>query len=400
MTAGGDWQTVSDDKPPPPVQQKNSAGNEGKTAKVPTDPNVFASDKGKKWNLNIVSGTKFQGGDKYPGAIYSSSMPTMGCDKARTSIIDGKPFWNFGDCLGSTDDWIGFDMGSAYYASTTNPLQYDTHGKTQINKDLTFAKPWYGDADPPDGQYYGMDTSNTAQVAPGEGIAFAWEVFRTTKKETGEKGQAVLHVTLGEDMPVAQREEGLRWGPNRLYVGEMTVFNPNNLSPVPPNAGGYLYMYSVSTSVYAPVIVGRVKVGNAFDHNKYEFQKTDGTWDDAGQIPASDGAGYGMSGNPGGPISNAQGSIMYNYYLGKYMLWTSKMATTGGFYLSDSPVGPWGDYYEILGQQEADQGNTPDKVHYGVNCHPALLPNSDGKEVLVSWGTNSIVNMFKLSFEY
>ena len=76
------------------------------------------------------------------------------------------------------------------------------------------------------------------------------------------------------------------------------------------------------------------------------------------------------------------------------------MASAGGFYLADTPYGPWGDYYPVLGDKEAEAGGTQGEMHYGVNCHPELLPGGDGREVLVSWGTPAVITMFKLGFEY
>jgi len=234
-----------------------------------------------------------------------------------------------------------------------------------------------------------MDTSNVAAISDTEGIAFAWEIFRGGINPTGygpTQGQAILHVTLGTTQPIATRKEGLLWGPDKLDIGSMTLFNAGNN----PNSGGYIYMYSNSASTYGPVIVGRVPVASAFDHTKYQFLKTDGTWDSEGTIPDTSAAGYGMSGSPKAPTSNAQGNIMYNGYLGKYMFFTSTMETSGGFYLADTPYGPWGAYYEIL-SEGAD---------YGMNCHPELSPGSKGQDILVSWGTAGVQTMYMLSFLY
>ena len=286
-------------------------------------------------------------------------------------------------------------MGSAWYGSLSNPLEIDSKGITGFNGQTDFARSWTGspnpDPTPPSGAAYGMDTSNTAAVSATEGIAFAWEIFRggiysNSNGYGPAQGQAMLHVTLGDKQPIATRKEGLLWGSDKLDVGSMTLFNPGNA----PNGGGYIYMYSNSVGTYSPVVVGRVPVASAFDHTQYRFLKTDGTWDAAGTIPNSSADGYGMSGNPQPPVSNAEGSIMYNQYLSKYMLFTSTMETSGGFYLADTPYGPWGQKFEIL-----SEGG-----HYGMNCHPELLPGSNGQTVLVSWGTSSVQTMYKLSFAY
>lgn len=333
-------------------------------------------------------------------------MYKVNWDKGRTSAIDGRSFWNFGDTLGTSQSGTsyGFSMGAAFYGSTTNPLEVDTTGISDLTH-VDFAKPFTGspnpDPVPPQGTNYGMDTSNVAQVADGEGIAFAWEIFRSTTDYGDAKGQAMLHVTLDDTMPIATRKEGLLWGGDKLQIGSFAVYSPNRASPAPPSPDGYIYIYSNSATTYGPITVGRVKQSSAFDHTQYQFLKTDGSWDSPGAIPPTSAEGYGMAGSPKPPVSNAQGSVMYNPYLAKYMLWTSTMASVGGFYLSDTPYGPWGDYYPVLGDAEAKAGGTEGKMHYGVNCHPELIPGGgNGKEALVSWGTPGVITMFKLGFEY
>lgn len=377
----------------------------GGTAKdLPSSGATFTIDKGSKWTLDVLSGTDISQGLP-PGAIFSNTMYKVSWDKGRTSAIDGRPFWNFGDTLGTSQSgtYYGFSMGASFYGSNTNPLKVDTTGISDLTH-IDFAKPFTGspnpDPVPPQGTSYGMDTSNVAQVADGEGIAFAWEIFRSTSDYGDTKGQAMLHVTLGDTMPIATRKEGLLWGADKLQIGSFAVYNPNRASPVPPNADGYVYIYSNSVTTFGPVTVGRVKESSAFDHTQYQFLQTDGTWDTPGTIPLSSADGYGMAGTPKPPASNAQGSMMYNPYLAKYMLWTSTLASVGGFYLSDTPYGPWGDHYPVFGDAEAKAGGTEEKMHYGVNCHPELTPSGDGKEVLVSWGTPGVITMFKLSFEY
>lgn len=93
---------------------------------LPSDPEGFKGDRGTKWNLTIVPGTdKDQKLDE--GTIFSSSVHRLGWDKGRTSSIDGRVFWNFGDCL--SIDGIdggpnaGFSMGAAFYADVREPLR-------------------------------------------------------------------------------------------------------------------------------------------------------------------------------------------------------------------------------------------------------------------------------------
>jgi hypothetical protein len=101
------------------------------SAKLPADPDQFKKDKDSKWTLSVVPGT-----DKHQlleeGTIYSSSVYRLGWDKGRTSSIDGKVFWNFGDCL-SIDGVVegsaaGFSMGGAFYGDSSEPLKVQMVG--------------------------------------------------------------------------------------------------------------------------------------------------------------------------------------------------------------------------------------------------------------------------------
>jgi hypothetical protein len=149
-------------------------------------------------------------------------------------------------------------------------------------------------------------------------------------------GNAILKVTLGPEKPIASRFAPLATGPDKIQLGIMTVFNPNIRNT--PRADGDIYIYCIGDGVFDSVIVGRVPVNCAFDINSYQFMKASGEWDAQGLIPRKGDTSYGM---PGSPVSNSQGSIMYNDYLGKYMLFCGKFARQASFYLSDTPVGPW-----------------------------------------------------------
>lgn len=97
-------------------------------SKIPADPNQFKEEKGSNWNLTVVPGT-----DKHQkleeGTIYSSSVHRLGWDKGRTSSIDGKVFWNFGDCLSidgiDKGPHAGFSMGAAFYGNVSEPLKVE-----------------------------------------------------------------------------------------------------------------------------------------------------------------------------------------------------------------------------------------------------------------------------------
>jgi hypothetical protein len=232
-----------------------------------------------------------------------------------------------------------------------------------------------------------MDTSNTAQTGPGTGICFAWEIHRKTDGSYKDIGNAMLQVTLGADKPIATRLGGLITGPDKIQIGLMTVFNPNIRNT--PYADGHIYMYCIGADVFESVIVGRAPVDSAFDPRTYQFLKSSGEWDAKGVIPQRGDTSYGMAGSP---VSNSQGSIVYNEYLGKYILFCGTFARQASFYLADTPVGPWSQNYLLL--------ESPDALRYGVNVHPDLLLQSNGNEMLLSWGTNVVLTMYKLTLNY
>lgn len=95
---------------------------------------------------------------------------------------------------------------------------------------------------------------------------------------------------------------------------------------------------------------------------------------------------------PNIPWSDQEGSMMYNEYLGKYMLWVSMFSCYNGFFLSDNPIGPWSEYYEVLPYGGGSL--------YGSNVHPELLPGSNGQEILVTSGDTKSQTLFKLTFNY
>lgn len=362
-------------------------------AKLPDDPNQFKSDNGTKWKLEFVPGTDAKQ-DLGDGAVYSNTVSRLGWDKGRTSSIDGRVFWNFGDCM-SVDGLekgsaAGFSMGAAFYGSVEKPLMVNMTGFTTVQNE-NFAQPFTGkpnpDPVPPQDAQYGMDTSNTAQVAPGKGIGFAWEIFRTPAEgDIKDLGSAMFEVTLGDEKPIATRKRDLITDGSKIQIGLMTVFNPNLKNS--PNANGYLYMYTTGAGMWDSIIVGRVKVESAFDPTKYQFMKMNGTWDAEGVIPTKNDTSYGMEGKP---VSNNQGSIMWNDYLQKYTLFTGQLGHTASFSTSDNPWGPWSKPYQLI---------TLPNLTYGANVHPDLLPSSDGKELLFSWGTAAIQTMYKITFNY
>ena len=263
-------------------------------------------------------------------------------------------------------------MGAAYYADPSNMLRVDMKNITNVyGKD--FAQPYAGDPAPdPKGPtpFWGMDTSNVAEVTPGVGIGFVWEIWRSPEGPYEDRGSGIIRVTLGEVQPIADRTGPLITGPDGLQVGLMTIMI----------AEGYLYTYSNGGPT--GIIIGRVAVADAFDATKYEFLKTDGTWVQG--IPKSTDMSYGIQGKI---HSDGQGSIMWSNYFKKYLLFTCAFGQVMNFYTSDTPYGPWSDEYYLL--------QVPG---YGVNVHPELSPDGNHQVLYISSGAENIITMYKIEF--
>ncbi len=249
----------------------------------------------------------------------------MGWDNGRTSTLAGQSFWNFGDVLDVDGLENGFSMGAAFYSSTADPiLGVDMKNITNVN-DWDFAK-----ADPsdpvPNGNtpFWGQATSNIAEVTPGVGIGFVWEFWRDPSGAHQDRGLGIIKVVNGPMVPIATRTGPLVAGPEVINVGWMTILN----------AEGYIYTYSNGGAT--GIVVGRAKLADAFDATKYEFLKVDGTWSIG--IPLLSDMSYGVQ---GAIHSDGQGSIMYNSYFKKYMLFTNAYEQFMNFYASDTPYGPW-----------------------------------------------------------
>ncbi|KAH7412838.1 hypothetical protein BKA64DRAFT_702953 [Cadophora sp. MPI-SDFR-AT-0126] len=336
------------------------------TADLP-DPKTFTADENKKWKITKL------------GPIYSSSIKRLGWDKGRTSTLAGTTFWNFGDVV-SLDGPMknGFCMGAAWYANPNNILEVDTKDCSNVAH-WDFAKPHESDPKPcGDTKHWGMDTSNIAEVEHGVGIGFVWEIWRNTTGKEVNRGLGIIRVTLGKNAPVAERVGPLVTGPDELQVGLMTIIN----------AEGYIYTYS--NAGLTGIVVGRAKLAEAFDASKYEFLRGDGRW--VRGIPKRNDIGYGIQTigkNQNKIHSNNQGSIMYNKYLRKYMLFTCMFGHATNFYMSETPYGPWTTEYRLL-------DNTPG---YGINVHPEM--SEDHRVLYISSGTmQNVISMWKVEFGY
>lgn len=332
------------------------------TASIPS-PDQFTTDNGTMWTLSTT------------GTIFSSSIPSLGWDKGRTSSLSGIPFWNFGDAL-SLDGLsvAGFSMGFAAYADTSNILSVNTQGITSVsNSNFAVADP----SDPvpdPNGATpaWGMDTSNIAEVSPGVGIGFVWEIWRSSSGAYVDRGSGIIQVALNGTWPVATRTGPLITDGTAIQVGLMTILN----------AEGYIYTYANNGPT--GIVVGRALVANAFDATAYEFLQTSGAW--VTGIPAADDTSYGVDGSI---TSDGQGSILFSNYFNKYMLFTGAYENFMSFYTSDTPYGPWSDAYSLA--------TVPG---YGVNIHPEFSPDGSHKTLYISSGINNIIEMHEINFNY
>lgn len=254
-------------------------------------------------------------------------------------------------------------------------LRVDMKNITLISG-VDFAKPYSGDPAPdPNGPtpFWGMDTSNVAEVEPGVGVGFIWEIWRSVDGKEEDRGCGMIKVSLEEEMPVANRTGPLITGPDGLQVGLMTVMN----------AEGYIYTYSNGGTSPTGMVCGRAKLADAFDATKYEFQKTDGSWVEG--IPKANDTNYSMQ----GPIhSDGQGSIMWNSYFQKYMLFVGTFGNDMNFYMSDTPYGPGSEEYGLL-----------HVLRYGVNVHPQWSPGGNDKIIYISSGWANVITMYRVVFD-
>lgn len=272
-------------------------------------------------------------------------------------------------------------MGAAFYATPSDPLRVDTKDFVDVLK-VDFVKPHVSDRKPEgDTEHWGMDTSNVVEVDDGVGVCFAWEIWRDTTGKEVDRGLAISRVTLGEKVPVAERFGELATGPEGLQVGLMTCMK----------ADGYLYMYTNAGPT--GIVVGRTKVADAFKPETYSFLRLDGSW--VPGIPAHKDTAYGIQtiGQEQGKIhSDNQGSIMWNAYLGRYVLFTCMYGSSMNFYMSENPWGPWSQQYTLL------------ETHgYGVNVHECFLREGEhgGRVLYISSGSmGNVITMWRVEFGY
>ncbi|TVY39241.1 hypothetical protein LCER1_G009219 [Lachnellula cervina] len=332
------------------------------------DPKTWNSDNGTKWHVSTV------------GPIYSSTVPSMGWDNGRTSVLSNKPFWIFGDVLSLTGLQNGLSTGPAFYGTPDNILRVDM-GSTSNVENILLAPPASSDPAPEEPfPFWGLSTSNVAEVSPGVGIGFIWEIWRNTSGVGPNRGLGIYRASLGPELPVGNRTGGLVAGPDALPVGIMTVMN----------AEGYVYTYTNKDG--SGIVVGRAAVGNAFEVDAYEFLTLKGSWVQGIPSYADAKTNYGLLGEGDGgvvPISYGQGSIMWSNYFNRYLLFTGSYGSSMMFYASQTPYGPFEGPYDI----ETVLG-------YGVNVHPFWSPDGSHQTLYVSSGWDNVINMYKLDFDY
>lgn len=355
------------------VREKRIAAT---ASKVPATTSGFKAQNGTEWTMDYLGEIQFGG---------SVAGKALGGDKCRTSTLGGKTFWNCGDMECDGDPYIcGFSMGPAFYG-TDDVMQINLTAYDSID-DYTFAQPWSGDTPlTVAGSIYGMDTSNVVHYNSTHGIGYAYEIIR--ESESLNLGNAVFFVTLGEDRPIATRIGPLLTNNETVQMGLLGVMR----------VGNYIYNYHVATEYQ--VIVGRVPANmSAFDADAYEYLTHESALsDDPVWVPGvplqADAASYGMKANSSNSnfVCQTYGSIFFNNYFKRYMMFCSLDLLWGYFYLAENPWGPWSEPYTII-----NEGLTG----YGLEVHPSYSPNGDHSELYVSIGQGGVFYMYKLSFYY
>ncbi|TVY33186.1 hypothetical protein LOCC1_G007936 [Lachnellula occidentalis] len=332
------------------------------------DPKTWNSVNGTKWHVSTV------------GPIYSSTVPSMGWDNGRTSVLSNKPFWIFGDVLSLTGLQNGLSTGPAFYGTPDDILRVDMGSHTNVGN-ILLAPPAASDPVPQDPYpFWGLSTSNVVEVSPGVGVGFVWEIWRNTSGVGPDRGLGMYRATLSSELPVGNRTGGLVAGPDALPVGIMTVMN----------AEGYVYTYTNKDG--SGIVVGRAAVADAFEADAYEFLTLKGAWVKGIPSYADAKSNYGLMGEGDGgvvTISYGQGSIMWSNYFKQYILFTGSYGSQMMFYASATPYGPFDGPYNI----ESIMG-------YGVNVHPFWSPDGSHQTLYVSSGWNNVINMYKLDFDF
>ena len=347
--------------------------------KLPS-PAQFKADNGTKWTIEHIGDLKFA------GALATQNLQG---DKGRSSVLGGKPIWNFGDMECSGDPFkCGFAYGPAFYG-TNDVLTVNTTGVTNVAEG-NFVHP-YPDDMPPSGMAIGEDTTNVAALDDGTGVVYAWEGWRNGTSFI-DRGLAAARVTLGAKFPTATRSGPLITGPNAIQLGLLAILRDGN----------YVYTYSVGGP--SGIIVGRVpSAGNAaFDASEHQFliYNSDAAaapvWS-AGGIPTKSDNRYGVQTAQGGGFGcGVYGSVFKSNYLNQYVLVCTAYTYFLNFYVSDNPWGPWSAQYQFLNNWHG----------YGSHAHPEFSPagkfnpGGSNKVMYISEGPNTAFNMFKITLNY
>lgn len=221
------------------------------------------------------------------------------------------------------------DLKLPVYVTQDDMLRVDMGTTTNV-ANVLLAAPAASDPKPEgDHPFWGLSTSNVAEVSPGVGVGFVWEIWRNTSGTGPDRGLGMYRATLGTERPQGERTGHLVAGPDALPVGIMTVLLAEN----------YVYTYTNKDGLNG-IVVGRAPVADAFDAGAYEFLRLDGNWVKGIPSYADAKANYGVLGDVK-PISFGQGSAMWSNYFEKYLLFTGEYGSSMMFYTSETPYGPF-----------------------------------------------------------
>jgi len=345
------------------------------TGKLPS-PSQFKADKGDKWSIQYVGDLKFTDQLQKDG---------LRGDNCRTSKIGDKVIWNCGDMMCGNDiDTCGFSYGPAFYG-TDDVMVVNTTGIDYVQSN-DFSKPWSGDKAPQSPwRSWGMYSSNIAPINSTHGVVYATQFWRNAPDGgTKARGNTVSSVTLGKNKPIATRKGPLLTDANAVSLGLLAILRDKD----------YVYIYSGGGP--SKVMVGRVPASDdVFDKSNYEFLKADtnDTWIPG--IPDADSMEVGATtANPSGQFDcDVWGSVVYNNYLGKYVMLCGLYLEFVNMHIADTPWGPWSARYAI-----ASGGNLTGS--YGAMMHPEYSPGGSGKSWYFSIGPNYEFHMYKVTFDY
>jgi len=334
------------------------------TADLPK-PEVWNALKGTQWTAT-----------KTKTIITTSNKMKVYFDKCRSSMVNRKYFYNFGDAL-TNDNGFGFLYGFAAFSSLKSPWVINLQNRTHLDGDMNFAPPLPGTTFLPGFNLWGMDTSNVADTGLGYGVGFVWEIQRVSGKEqpTHTDGGAIIKVTTDGQFPLGTRIGPVAWNESHVQVGLLTVFKDPK--------SNYIYTYTAINGGY-DLVIGRVLRTDALDIKKYHFLKKTGEWANEG-VPLVSDANYAIKGF----LCHNAGSMMWSKYFRKYLLFCGHFMTHSGFWAADTPYGPWTGLYYL----NSDAGE------YGIGVHPWLSNAKCENYFYFTAGVNNVQNVWKVDLD-